>query len=324
MLNIRNYVNNIYGADDEAIKDEEYVFNKLKEQIADLLKCGYESFAIYPMGNIGQYAYKLLKDLYGIENVICIDDFLCELSNKILSLDDFFKTQKNELLLIVSNNVQIYEDIRKKVKRKFEQSSYIDLFPLKPLYKQDSRIISLELASREIYRYGIKGCVAEVGVYRGYFAEFINHFFPDRDFYLFDTFCGFDARDIVIEKQNNYSDFEAHTDFLDTSVEIVLDKMEYKERCKFIKGYFPDTTKCIEDKEYCFVHLDTDLYLPTLNGLEYFYPRLSRGGYIFIHDFNGLAQGVRNAVKDFSDKYSVGYVCLPDSIIKGSVVITKK
>lgn len=323
MLNNREYVNNIYGSDNEFIKDDEYVYNKVRDQLLNLLKYGYKSFAIYPMGNIGQYTYKLLKDVYGIENVICIDDSLCDLSNKIFSLDDFSKIQKNELLLIASNNLKIYENIRNKINQRFDQSKYVDLFPLKPLYKQDSRIISLELASREIYKYGIKGCVAEVGVYRGYFAEFINHFFPDRDFYLFDTFCGFDSRDIEVEKQNNYSEFEAHTDFLDTCEAIVLDKMEYKERCKIIKGYFPDTTKFIEDKEYCFVHLDTDLYLPTLNGLEYFYPRLSRGGYIFVHDFNGLAQSVRNAVKDFSNKYSVGYVCLPDSVIKGSVVITK-
>lgn len=42
-----------------------------------------------------------------------------------------------------------------------------------------------------------------------------------------------------------------------------------------------------------------------------------------MHDFNGIVQGVRNAVRYFSDKYSVEYVCLPNSIIKGSVVITK-
>lgn len=72
---------------------------------------------------------------------------------------------------------------------------------------------------------------------------------------MFDTFCGFVARDIEIEKQNNYSKFEVHTDFLDTSEVIVLDKMEHKDNCKVIQGYFPDTTKFIEDKEYCFVHI---------------------------------------------------------------------
>ena len=226
--------------------------------------------------------------------------------------------------MIASNRVEIYQEIRNKVINNLSKSEYTDLFPIKPLFRQDSRIISLELASREIYKYGIKGNVAEVGVYRGYFASYINHFFPDRMFYLFDTFCGFDRRDIKIEKERQFSEFKEHSCFLDTNEMVVYDKMEYKDRCIFKKGYFPDTTEDIDKNEtFCFVHLDTDLYLPTLNGLRFFYPRLVKGGYIFVHDFNGVAQGVRNAVKEFCDENRIGYVCLPDSIIKGSIVITK-
>ena len=100
--------------------------------------------------------------------------------------------------------------------------------------------------------------------------------------------------------------------------------MENKDKCIFKKGYFPDTTSDVDINEtFCFVHLDTDLYLPTLNGLRFFYPKLVKGGYIFVHDFNGVAQGVRNAVKEFCDENRIGYVCLPDSVIKGSIVITK-
>ena len=49
----------------------------------------------------------------------------------------------------------------------------------------------------------VEGCVAEVGVYRGGFARLINQVFRDRRFFLFDTFKGFDSRDMDVELRNN-------------------------------------------------------------------------------------------------------------------------
>lgn len=189
--------------------------------------------------------------------------------------------------------------------------------------KSTPKLGAYEIASREIHKYKIEGAVAEVGVYRGYFAEYINYFFPKRKFYMFDTFCGFDKRDINIEQEKHYSEFKVGDCFLDTSELIVMDKMSTPENCLCIKGYFPETASQIKNEKFCFVHLDTDLYLPIKNGLEFFYPRLSHGGYIFIHDFNGSAKGVREAVKEFCETNNIGYVCLPDSVVKGTVVITK-
>lgn len=65
------------------------------------------------------------------------------------------------------------------------------------------RLSSLELVANEIYKNNIKGNVAELGVFRGDFAKFINLSFPDRKLYLFDTFEGFDEKDIFIEYKNN-------------------------------------------------------------------------------------------------------------------------
>jgi O-methyltransferase len=140
------------------------------------------------------------------------------------------------------------------------------------------RCSSLELVAHEVYAKDIKGNVAELGVFRGDFAKFINISFPDRKLYLFDTFEGFNDKDREIEKKGNYS--QDKQDFSNTSVELVLNKMQYKENCVVRKGYFPETAKDLED-EFVFVSIDADLYEPTYNGLNYFYPRLKRGGYIF-------------------------------------------
>ncbi|MDE6456061.1 MAG: TylF/MycF family methyltransferase [Dysosmobacter sp.] len=88
-------------------------------------------------------------------------------------------------------------------------------------------------------------------------------------------------------------------------------------------GYIPDTVKGLESESCCFVSLDADLYKPILAGLEYFYPRLSPGGYIFVHDFVPLSfgPGVRTAVREYCSAHNISYVPMLDR--QGSVVITK-
>lgn len=99
------------------------------------------------------------------------------------------------------------------------------------------RLSSLELVSHEIYENNVPGCVAELGVYRGRFAKKINAAFPDRKLYLFDTFEGFDKRDVSLERTNKYS--TASVDLTDTSIDIVLRQMPYKDKCILKKGFFP-------------------------------------------------------------------------------------
>ena len=196
------------------------------------------------------------------------------------------------------------------------------LVPLKyplNLSDDDPRAATLELMAREIYRYDIEGSTAELGVYQGTFARLINHYFPDRKLYLFDTFEGFDARDAEADRRENFS--PATQDLSATSVELVLSRMEHRENCIIRKGWFPETAEGVDEK-FCFVSIDADLYQPTCAGLEFFYPRLVHGGVIMIHDFTHKEyHGVRQAVKEFCDRENIGYVCLSDS--NGSAVIVK-
>ncbi|HKP31646.1 MAG TPA: TylF/MycF/NovP-related O-methyltransferase [Chitinophagaceae bacterium] len=181
------------------------------------------------------------------------------------------------------------------------------------------RIATLELVSHEINKKKIKGNIAELGVYKGKFARYINQYFPERQFYLFDTFEGFDSRDVKREKKENFSSGEQ--DFSDTSVAAVLRLMPHPQKCTPVKGFFPESATGIED-EFAFVSLDADLYEPIYNGLVFFYPKLVKNGYIFIHDFNNDGyKGSRKAVEQFCNEQKINYVPIPDS--GGSAIITK-
>jgi len=168
---------------------------------------------------------------------------------------------------------------------------------------------------------GVPGAAAELGVYKGDFARLINVLFPDRKLYLFDTFSGFDERDIPEESRNRFSAAKAG-DFGDTCVEFVRGRMKYPEQVIFRKGYFPETCDGI-DETFAFVSLDADLYTPTLEGLEWFLPRMSRGGVLFLHDYGNLRfHGAAQALHDYESRHGL-LSLVPLSDLHGSAVIVK-
>lgn len=184
----------------------------------------------------------------------------------------------------------------------------------------DTRIAAIRQIADEIYSNNITGEVAELGVYQGEFARYISESFPDRKFYLFDTFNGFEESDILIEEKNKFSEAKIG-DFFNNDIEMVLKKIKNNSNCIIKKGYFPDSSIGVEDV-FSFVSIDVDLYKPIIEGLKFFYPRLSKGGYIIIHDYNSSKfLGVKKAVKEYCHNVGASYVPLSD--LYGSVIITK-
>jgi O-methyltransferase len=170
---------------------------------------------------------------------------------------------------------------------------------------------TVELIGREIYEKKWGGAVVELGVWRGDFAAIINQTFPDRKLYLFDTFEGFDNRDIETENKDILS--TRRHDFSKTHIDVVLKKMKYPENCIIKKGYFPETAKFLEES-FVFVNLDADLYEPIYNGLQFFYPRLLKGGYILVHEYNNAHYtGVKKAVMKYSKEMDIPFFPLQDS-----------
>lgn len=150
---------------------------------------------------------------------------------------------------------------------------------------------------------GVPGAIAELGVYKGDFSLELRRQFPGRTLYLFDTFEGFNANDIKIETAGSFSQSKPG-DFTDTSAEYVLGRFDDTSDIVLKKGYFPDTAAGLENEVFAFVSLDADLYAPTLAGLEFFYPRLSHGGAILLHDYGSRRfSGVFQAVADYEKKY---------------------
>jgi Macrocin-O-methyltransferase (TylF) len=64
---------------------------------------------------------------------------------------------------------------------------------------------------------------------------------------------------------------------------------------------------------YALLHLDCDLYAPTRAGLEFFYPKLVRGGFLIIHDYMSFYwDGVEKAIDEFFANKPERFIPIPD------------
>lgn len=203
-----------------------------------------------------------------------------------------------------------------------KNESWFENFEERWLYSVDSvRYATLELLRREIYENALEGAVAEVGVYKGVFSSVINYYFPDKQLYLFDTFEGFDSRDVQVDNQMGYSPASTD-DFNDSNIELVMSRMFHQDKIVLKKGWFPESASGCENEKFCFVSLDTDLYQPIYSGLCWFYPRLVNGGYIMVNDYNiDNYQGTKKAVHEFTRENGISYTPICD--LGGSVLLGK-
>lgn len=151
----------------------------------------------------------------------------------------------------------------------------------------------------------LPGDIAEVGVFQGSTARLICEVKGEKKFRLFDTFEGLpesQPEDNDVHREHQYA----------CSLESVREYLKDFENLSFHQGLFPDSTHGVEDADYCFVHLDVDLYASTLACLDYFYERLVPGGILLSHDYSILA-GVKQAFTEFLADKPEDLIELPTS-----------
>lgn len=139
-----------------------------------------------------------------------------------------------------------------------------------------------------------KGDIAEVGVYKGGTAKLICEAKGDRLLHLFDTFEGIPRVDEIDAPIFHNGEFKS-------SFEKVKSYLQEYKNVYIYKGVFPATAEPVKGREFSFVHLDVDTYKSTSDCLWFFYPRMTKGGIIMIHDYCGkyTATGVKKAVDEF-------------------------
>lgn len=264
-----------------------------------------ETLVIMGAGQFGRAAVSLInRDFFSVLAVADQDSRLwgtCLDGIPVMSLPEAMALKPDTLIISVSGH-----DRRETMKSQAESLGFhgniLFMDEIRRYFDVRSAVL-LRLCQR-LNHLEISGSLAELGVYKGATAWKLNLFLPNRRLYLFDTFQGFTETDIAEEKARSLSKAAAG-DFSDTSEKTVMSLLPFPDQAVIRKGLFPDTTSGLEHETFALVSLDADLYAPTLAGLEFFYPRLSPGGAIILHDWdNRRFPGVGEAVRAWEQQHS--------------------
>jgi hypothetical protein len=144
------------------------------------------------------------------------------------------------------------------------------------------------------------GDACEVGVFKGGSAFFLAAAYarlkaaPAR-FHAIDTFEGHAPTTITVHDTHHRAGMFADTDHEDVR--------RYLSAFAFVtvhKGEFSGVASSLGSPWYRLVHVDTDLYRPTLDCLDYFSVRVQPGSTIIVDDYGGRkCPGVTRAVSEF-------------------------
>lgn len=140
------------------------------------------------------------------------------------------------------------------------------------------------------------GCMAEVGVYQGGSARLIRRAGISRSLHLFDTFD--EGMPEPAKTDTSVLWGPPRKGQFSCPLNKVKGHLGNSQNVYFHPGLFPTTGEDVKTEKFSFVHSDVGLFESTRGVLDFFYPRLVRGGIIISHDF-ATAVGVRQAFAEF-------------------------
>jgi len=168
----------------------------------------------------------------------------------------------------------------------------------------------------------VPGARTECGVYRGATALLLaraararNPAFAGEDFFLIDSFSGtstsVEEDHIAVRGDDGATRTEPFfpPGKTDTSPELVRGFFREFPLTQVCAGWIPDVFATLPDQPWAFVHLDLSLFEPTLAALDYFHPRLARGG-VILCDTSVFCPGVEKAWTAYCDRNDLAYVVL--------------
>lgn len=235
-------------------------------------------------------------------------------------LNFFFKIFKLKIFLAASKKKQDLELVDKNSWFPFlNQKTYFEEYKksliLTKQIKTDNFSKKLRMYSLgQLVNYALKknnkSDFAECGCWKGTSAHFISTILKKENFtgnfFIFDSFEGLsEFRDEDYLKNESFYNLKNKNEknvrkfFSSTEDEVIGNLSEFN----FIdiqKGWIPEKFKNVSGKKFSFVHVDVDLYEPTLECLKFFYTRLEKNGVIVCDDYNSSTYpGAKKAWDEF-------------------------
>jgi hypothetical protein len=147
----------------------------------------------------------------------------------------------------------------------------------------------------------VDGDIAEIGCHKcGTTYMILSSAFPHKTVFALDSFCGLPF--VNAEDNTNFRDRLRRGLYASDDMKARKLLFPFKERAYIMKGLFSEsfTNSRLRNNRFSFVFVDADLYKSTLESFEFFWERITPGGFIATHDYMfHLTPGVTKAVSEF-------------------------
>lgn len=101
----------------------------IKKKLEKQILLGRKRFILFPFGEQGMLTKRILNEAFGVQEVCIVDNWLSQFNpniKKFSQLSEDMYTQS--IVLITSNNEDIYKELREEVKRYIDDDKIVDLF----------------------------------------------------------------------------------------------------------------------------------------------------------------------------------------------------
>lgn len=173
------------------------------------------------------------------------------------------------------------------------------------------RLYQVYQMAKYIIKNNISGDFSECGCWKGHSTYMVSKLLQDNEFnqtfHVFDSFEGGlsnkNKEDENLRVELTKEQIKKEKMIFSNSEGEVRDLLSDFKFVKLYPGWIPDRFGEVNDCNFAFVFIDLDLYQPTLDSLEFFYPRLVSGGVIVIDDYESTQfPGVKTAVNNLLNK----------------------
>jgi O-methyltransferase len=144
----------------------------------------------------------------------------------------------------------------------------------------------------------VPGDTAECGIYMGSSSYIICKNNKINTSYN-RTHFGFDSFEGLSQPSNIDGTFWKKGD-LACGLDKVNENLAIFDNFTLLSGWIPSRFKDVQSRTFSFVHIDVDIYNPTLDSIKFFYPRMNEGGIILCDDYGTTScPGATEAIDQF-------------------------
>jgi Macrocin-O-methyltransferase (TylF) len=180
------------------------------------------------------------------------------------------------------------------------------------------RLDNLHFCVEDVLARKVPGDLMETGVWRGGAAILMRAILKangvtDRRVWCADSFEGLPPPDPAKYPLDATLTFNQFKELAVSLEEVQTNFRRYNlldEQVRFIKGWFRDTLPGAPVERLAVLRMDGDLYESTMDALAALYPKVSRGGYVIVDDYNDIP-ACRQAVHDYWQRHGIQEEIMP-------------